>query len=432
VQTARVTERPEVRNISLVARRELLIRLRSRAYLLSTLLLVGVAVAMAAVPFVVRLVERETVTRVAVVAPDARLAEIARGSLDLVLNGASRIDPTSRQPFEVSVEPDEASARAGVDEGRLTGALVVSRGADDTLSFVYLTNAPSGRTAILARLGAVAIAVGDMVGRAQGLIGGFEVVPVDASAPVRPSETEQASVTILATILVVLLFFISVSYGMWVAASVVEEKSTRVIELVLGAATPAQLLVGKVAGIGLAGLVQIGAIVVPLLGALLLQDQLAALVLGGEASIGRLLGGLGVGVLVAFVVLGVLGFLLSAFLYAAAGSLVWRQEDVQQVSLPMLVLTMAGYIAAVIAVNSMDAAWVAPLSLVPFFSPYLLLVRLMLDSPAPWELAVALGLMIVSIALAARLAARVYAAGVLLHGQRPSLRGLVAVVRARR
>jgi len=426
-----VTERPGVRNARLVARRELLIRLRSRAYRLSTLLLVGVAVAMAAVPFVVRLVDRETVTRVAVVAPDSRLAEIARGSLDLVLNGSSRIDPTSSQPFEVSIAADEAEARAAVDEGRLAGALVVRRGADRVLRFVYLTNAPQGRTAILARLGAVAIAVGDMVGRAQGLIGEFEVVPVDAAAAERPSETDQVSGRVLAYLLVILLFFVSVSYGMWVAASVVEEKSTRVIELVLGAATPAQLLAGKVAGIGLAGLVQMGAIVVPLLGALLLQDQLAAIILGGEATVGRLLGGLGPGVLAWFLVLGVLGFLLSAFLYAAAGSLVWRQEDIQQVSLPMLVLTMAGYIAAAMAVGSVDAAWVAPLSLLPFFSPYLLIVRLMLGSVEPWELAGAVALMVLSIALAARLAAGLYAAGVLLHGQRPSLAALVAVVRGR-
>jgi ABC-2 type transport system permease protein len=247
----------------------------------------------------------------------------------------------------------------------------------------------------------------------------------------RPSETDRASATMLAYLLVILLFFVSVTYGMWVAASVVEEKSTRVIELVLGAATPTQLLAGKVTGIGLAGLVQMGAIMVPLLAVLLLQDQLAVLVLGGEAALGGLLGGFGPNVLVAFVVLGVLGFLLAAFLYAVAGALVWRQEDVQQVALPMIVLTMAGYVAAALAVGAPEAWWVAPLSLLPFFSPYLMLVRLMLATVAPWELLIALVLMSISIAFAARLAARVYAAGVLLHGQRPSLRRLLTAARGR-
>ncbi|MCU0483853.1 MAG: ABC transporter permease [Chloroflexi bacterium] len=424
-----MTRSTTVRNARLVARRELLIRLRSRAYILSTLLLVGVAAVVAAVPFVVRLAERETVTRVAIVTIDADLAEIARGSLDLVLNGSGRIDPTSTQPFAVTIEPDETRARVAVDEGRLAGALVVRRGSDGTLSFTYLTGSPQGRTAIMVRLGAVAIAIGDMVGKAQGLIGEFEVVPVDPAAAGRPNETSQAGAQILAYLLVILLFFVSVTYGMWVAASVVEEKSNRVMELILGAASPVQLLAGKVAGIGLAGLVQVGAIMVPLLGVLLLQDQLAALVLGGEATLGGILGGFGGNVLVAFVTLGALGFLLSAFLYAAAGALVWRQEDVQQVALPMIVLTMAGYVAAALAVASPDATWVAPLSLLPFFSPYLMLVRLMLDNVAPWELALALGLMGIAIAAAARLAARVYAAGVLLHGQRPSVRGLVTAVR---
>jgi ABC-2 type transport system permease protein len=431
VHTASVSDHVAARNTRLVARRELLIRLRSRAYLLSTLLLVGVAMVVAAVPFVITLVEREAVTRVAVVAADADLADISRGSLELVLNGATTLDPTGSRPFAVSIEPDEATARSGVQEGRLSGALVVQRGADGVLSFAYMTNAPEGRTAILVRLGTVAVAVSDMVGRAQGLVGEFRLVPVGASAVDRPSEADRASAQVLVYLLVILLFFVSIGYGMWVAASVVEEKATRVIELVLGAASPAQLLAGKVAGVGLAGLVQLGAIVVPLLVVLLLQDQLTAIALGRGAAVGQMLGGFGPAVLVAFVVFGVLGFLLSAFLYAVAGALVSRQEDVQQVALPMIVLTMAGYVAAALAVTAPDAWWVQPLSLLPFFSPYLMLVRMMLASVAPWELAVAIALMLISIVAAARLAARVYAAGVLLYGQRSSVRGLVRTVRAR-
>jgi len=432
VQTARVTERSGARNTGLVARRELLIRLRSRAYVLSTLLLVGVAVVVSAVPFVVRLVEREAVTRVAVITADATLATIARDSLDLVLNGAGRLDPTVTRPFEVVVASDETAARGDVADGRLSGALVVTRGSDRVLSFTYLTNSPQGRTAILVRLGTVAIAVGDMVGQAQGLIGDFRVEVVDPAAADRPGETQQTSAQVLVYLLVILLFFVSIGYGMWVAASVVEEKSSRVIELVLGAATPAQLLAGKVAGVGLAGLVQLCAIVVPLLAVLLLQDQLGALILGDGPGIGQMLGGFGPNVLAAFVVMGVLGFLLSAFLYAVAGALVSRQEDVQQVALPMIVLTMAGYVAAALAVTAPEAWWVAPLSLLPFFSPYLMLVRLMLTTVAPWEIVVAVALMIVSIVAAARLAARVYAAGVLLYGQRASLRRLALATRSRR
>ena len=432
MQTARVTERSGARNTGLVARRELLIRLRSRAYVLSTLLLVGVAVVVSAVPFVVRLVEREAVTRVAVITADATLATIARDSLDLVLNGAGRLDPTVTRPFEVVVASDETAARGDVADGRLSGALVVTRGSDRVLSFTYLTNSPQGRTAILVRLGTVAIAVGDMVGQAQGLIGDFRVEVVDPAAADRPGETQQTSAQVLVYLLVILLFFVSIGYGMWVAASVVEEKSSRVIELVLGAATPAQLLAGKVAGVGLAGLVQLCAIVVPLLAVLLLQDQLGALILGDGPGIGQMLGGFGPNVLAAFVVMGVLGFLLSAFLYAVAGALVSRQEDVQQVALPMIVLTMAGYVAAALAVTAPEAWWVAPLSLLPFFSPYLMLVRLMLTTVAPWEIVVAVALMIVSIVAAARLAARVYAAGVLLYGQRASLRRLALATRSRR
>src|SRR5665811_620544 len=128
---------------------------------------------------------------------------------------------------------------------------------------------------------------------------------------------------------------------------------------------------------GAAGLTQYAAIVAPAVPALLIQAPLAQLLLGdGAADDGPLVGLTG-GILLAFGVFFLLGFALSALLYAAAGSLVSSQEDVQQVALPMLLLSFGGYIAAAIATNAPDAAWVAPLSLVPFFSPYLMLVRLM-------------------------------------------------------
>ena len=109
-----------------------------------------------------------------------------------------------------------------------------------------------------------------------------------------------------------------------------------------------------------------------------------------------------------------------------------RQEDVQQVALPMLLLSFGGYIAAAIATGSPDAPWVAPLSLVPFFSPYLMLVRLMTGHVSAAEVAIAILLLLVAIAAALWLAIRVYRAGVLLYGQRPTLGTVIAAARGRR
>jgi ABC-2 type transport system permease protein len=424
---------PFLRNVRLVAGREYRVRVRSRAFVLSTLLLAAVAAGTGVVPILVRAMDRNAVVRLAVHADDAALQGLAIRSLDTVLNGRAQIDPTTRQAWAIDPAADVPAARARVVRGDLAGLLLVGRDAEGTPSFDYVTNAPpGGRQVILMRLATLAVAVNDRVGTVAGLVGDFRVTAADPAAPAEPLEADSASRAILATILVILVFITSVTYGMWVATSVAEEKGSRVMEVMLNAATTGELLGGKVLGVGAAGLTQYAAIVVPAVAALALQGPLARLLLGeGAADDGPLVGLTG-GILVAFAVFFLLGFALSALLYAAAGSLVSRQEDVQQVALPMLLLSFGGYIAAAIATGSPDASWVAPLSLVPFFSPYLMLVRLMTGHVSAAEVAIAIVLLLVAIVAALWLAIRVYRAGVLLYGQRPTLGTVIAAARGRR
>lgn len=424
---------PFLRNVRLVARREYRVRVRSRAFVLSTLLLAAVAAGTGLVPILVRALDREAVVRLAVHADDAALQDLAVRSLDTVLNGRTQLDPTAKQAWAIEPAADVPAARARVVRGDLAGLLLVGRDAVGTPSFEYVTNAPpGGRQVVLMRLATLAVAVNDRVGTVGGLVGDFGVTAADPAAPVPRPETDAASRAILATILVILVFITSVTYGMWVATSVAEEKGSRVMEVMLNAATSGELLGGKVLGVGAAGLTQYAAIVVPAVGVLILQAPLARLLLGdGGADDGPLVGLTG-GILLAFGVFFLLGFALSALLYAAAGSLVSRQEDVQQVALPMLLLSFGGYMGAAIATNAPDAAWVAPLSLVPFFSPYLMLVRLMVGHVSAGEVALAVALLVAAIAAALWMAIRVYRAGVLLYGQRPTLRAVVEAARVRR
>ncbi len=423
---------PFVRNVRLVARREYRVRVRSRAFVLSTLLLAAVAAGTGMIPILVRALDRGAVVRLAVHADDPALQELAVRSLGTVLNGQTQLDPTARQAWAIEPGADVAEARARVVSGALAGLLLVGRDAAGTPTFEYVTNAPpGGRQVILMRLATLAVAVNDRVGTVGGLVGDFRVTAADPAAPVPQPEGDAASRTILATILVVLVFITSVTYGMWVATSVAEEKGSRVMEVMLNAATPGELLGGKVLGVGAAGLTQYVAIVVPAVVVLLVQAPLARLLLGDGATDDGPLVGLTGGILVAFGAFFLLGFALSALLYAAAGSLVSRQEDVQQVALPMLLLSFGGYIGAAIATGAPDAAWVAPLSVIPFFSPYLMLVRLMVGRVSAGEVALAVALLLAAIAVALWMAVRVYRAGVLLYGQRPTVAALARAIRGR-
>ena len=229
----------------------------------------------------------------------------------------------------------------------------------------------------------------------------------------------------------ILIFLIIVMYGTWIAMSVVEEKSSRVMEVVLNAASPFQLLTGKVLGVGAVAFIQYAAIVVAGGLALLLQGPVAAAILGPAGTASALPEGLTLGLLFVFGVYGVLGFLMYAALYAAAGSLVSRQEDVNVAIMPMTLVSTAGYIVGVYAAMGLldiRAGWVTALSQVPFVSPFMMLGRITTGVAAPWEILLSIGLLIVSIVGALWLAARVYAAGVLLYGQRPGTRAIWRLV----
>jgi ABC-2 type transport system permease protein len=127
---------------------------------------------------------------------------------------------------------------------------------------------------------------------------------------------------------------------------------------------------------------------------------------------------------VAFLGFFVLGFLLYAALYASAGSLVSRQEDVQQIAAPMQIAMVGSYFAALFTLGKPDALLARVLSFVPFTSPLVMLTRVLVGSPAPWEVALSVAILIAGIALAVTLAARIYRIGVLLYGARPNLRSV--------
>ena len=421
-----------VRNAGLVARREYGIRVRSRAFLISTVILAVVAGLAALAPLGMRAMERQAVVRVAASAPDERTAELARRSLDIVLNAGVSLDLSGSPQYEIrTVDPaDVEAARDGVAAGSIDGLLVLSYGPDERLDFEFVTANPTGRQAALFQLVAVAVAASIRADEAKGLVGDFVVTDAIPGDGPRGSEVDVAGRQILATVLVILVFMTSVTYGMWVATSVAEEKSSRVMEVMLNAATPGEMLAGKVVGVGGAGLTQLVAIVLPAAAVVAFQAPLADLVLGPGAGDAPL-GGLTPSILAVFVVFFLLGFILTALVYAAAGSLVSRQEDVQQVALPMLLLSFGAYFGAFFASTNPTAAWVAPISWLPFFSPYLMVTRLVVGTVAPWEIALAIGLMVAAILVALVIAARIYAAGVLLYGQRPSVGGVVRVARGR-
>jgi len=203
-----------------------------------------------------------------------------------------------------------------------------------------------------------------------------------------------------------------------------------VMEMLISAASPKQLVVGKVVGIGLAGLVQYVGILIPALATLFLEDRISTALLGSaaSASTGASLSILSPGLLAAYGGFWILGFVLYSLIYAAAGSLVSRAEDLQVLALPLSLIAIAGYLMAVLALSGGITPTVRIASFVPFWSPFVMLTRLTVGRAEPWEIALSFGLLLVGIAVIGIVAVRVYSAGVLLYGQRPGLRAIAGAI----
>jgi ABC-2 type transport system permease protein len=425
-------------NIVAVARREFLVRIRTRSFTIGTALLVLGVVVIALLPVIVSHFDRTGAARIALAAPDDATAARARLTITTLLNPPPDATGANAQApdFEVIVAPDVATARSDVTSRGYSAALAIERAPDGSLAFTLYTNDPStARVPALLRQAANAIAVADRLERLgiapaeQASLfnpASFAVAWPDPSRtdPVRDTTTAVGQ-DMLSFGMTILIFMIIIMYGNWIAMSVVEEKASRVMEVVLNAATPFQLLAGKVFGVGAVAFAQYGAVVVAGVAAILAQGSIASIVLGESASAVELPQGLTPGLLLAFGVYGVLGFLLYASLYAAAGSLVSRQEDVNAAVMPMTLVSTAGYMIGVYSVTGLldsKAGWIVVLTQVPFVSPFMMLGRLAAGIAQPWEVLLSTALLVLAIGVAVWVAARIYAAGVLLYGQRPGAR----------
>jgi ABC-2 type transport system permease protein len=422
-------------NAWLVSRREFGERVRSRLFVLSTLLLAALAVVVALTPVLIRFVDRGTTSTIAIVTDDDALASRSIAIMSGILNPTDSSGRSDTYRF-VRV-PGSQPIADEVASGQYDGALIATRESSGQIAFRFLTGPGIASDRIeIVRFGGLAVGILDWTEANRTtstkpfLPPTFDVVaatgPTAGGAPI--GAAEYAARRIVGVVFVVLIFITLVIYGMWVAAGVVAEKSSRVMELLISAASPAQLVVGKVVGIGLAGLVQYVAILVPALATLLLEDRISSIVLGTPPSAGLSLSILTPGLLAAYGGFWVLGFTLYSLIYAAAGSLVSRAEDLQVLALPLSLVAIAGYLQAVLALSGGLTPLMRISSFVPFWSPFVMLTRLTIGRAEPWEVALSFALLVLGIVVIGILAVRVYAAGVLLYGQRPGLRAIAGAI----
>jgi ABC-2 type transport system permease protein len=364
------------RAITLVARREIRERLRSKVFLASTLVmlaLIGGSVGLEGA------LSKKPTYRVAVTAP-------APPGLAAALRRAA--EPFDDAKVRLRVVATPAAGRQALEAEEVDALLLLS---DDRLVF-------------RADVDAKAAAIADTAVRA--LRRQLPPAPELTTATLHPPDEETTDAATLVAYAGSLLLLMSlVFYGQWVVTGVIEERNNRVVELILATVRPRHLLAGKVIGIGLLGLAQLALV------AGLAAVLLAAGAFDAPASLG--------GNLALVIPWFVLGFALYAVGYAAAGALASRQQNADTAGQPVAYTILAAYFAGYVALSvDMDGLLANLLTVFPLTAPLVLPARSALVGVPLWEHALAVVLVLGSIHALVRFAGRVYAHGLLHTGGR--------------
>ncbi|MGA2837151.1 MAG: ABC transporter permease [Acidimicrobiales bacterium] len=387
-------------DVGLVASREIRERVRGRAFRIGTLLILAVVAGAIIIPTLTKSVPRPQ--EVGVV---GSLTAPQRASIEA---SAKSVATTVRFVPQSDLAAADSSLRAGhidvaVADGR---ELVVYEpvASSDTSTTAQFVRAMSGDLGV-----AEAFAAARLSPEQAKALAGAKPLPVTS---VRPGKsTGGASAT--SVIGLILIFIMLTQYNTWILMGVMEEKSSRVIEVLLAALRPIQLLAGKVLGIGLVAFGQAALVVVV---ALVLAEAVGSDILHGTEP----------AVLAATLVWLVLGYAFYCWVYAAGGSLVERQDQVQSLALPLSLPIIFGYVFSLITASTGSASpFFTVLAYLPPTAPFAMPVLVSFRTVTWWEFAASAAISIVCTVVVARLAAGIYRRAILRTGGRVRLRDVL-------
>ena len=386
-----------------VARREITERGRSKAYLITTVFTLLLVLGLVIVPSLLGGgTEEYTIGSIGEGnQPIVESAELLRNARD---------EPEDEESVAISIVEfgNLEDAETALADGEVDAVLV------DGSEVVVESVGGFGDSAVVSLLQRGAASVELEVIVSESGQAATDVIDVMTSDPLETTtlsgqEAGDETAGVLAYAGLMLLYIAILLYGTWILTGVTEEKSNRVVEVLLSSVKPWQLLAGKIAGIGILGIAQFtGTILV----------AIVALQLTGAFELPNI----SVSSVVTLVVWFVLGFLLYAVMFGAAGSLVSRMEDAQNVAFPMSLTAVAGFFVSIAALNDPDGAAAVIGTFIPLTAPFVVPVRAALDAIPLWQYLLSIVMVLATIAGLTLVAGRIYAGALLRYGGRTKLR----------
>ncbi len=422
-------------NLSSVLQFTIRNKFRSKAFIITTIILALIVSIGVNVPFLITLFQSDKATNIGMLADTANVGE----QLKVYYDAEEKKDINLIiYPSEGSAETDEVMLKGKISEGEIEGYLIASEElsfgfpiityhSEDTMDFGTINKLQNGLQQV--KLGMVVQDLGLSKDQLTTLSSPVQIEKVQISTTGEvgggKSEEQIAVASVMVYVLIILLFMAVMISGQLIATEITAEKSSRVMEILITSVSPLTQMFGKIIGmftVALSQIVLLGAAVAVNLSFPHNQDALKELDIN-LSDIDPML--------FTYAILFFLtGYFLYSTMFAAVGSIVSRTEDLGQAILPITMLTMVGYLIAIYGIQDPNSTLVYVTSFVPFFSPFIMFLRIGTTEPAMWEVVLSFALLIVTILVIGWLAAKIYRAGVLMYGKRPSLKELVRAMRA--
>lgn len=413
-------------------------KVRTKSFMITTLILVLLLSIGMNIPYLIKVFKGEddnakNGTQIGVV------AQQGFQPAELLLAYTPPAETADKVTFTAYTSADDAALKKGLDEGDIEGYLTFADvgsvgmppvtyhskdGEIDTDVQVYLQSAlQQVNTGLI---------VGDKLTESQVAaifapvtIGTEQLSAGDTAGGADQNEAKPVINYVVVYVLLMLFFMSIMMTGNMIAAEITSEKSSRIMEILITSASPLTQMFGKVIGIFLVGLLQIGIISASVAVNLMLPHN-SSILTDFDLDLGQL----NASILIYGLILYILGYFLYALMYAAVGSIVSRTEDLGQAIMPVMMLGFVSFYVPLFSISNADTMLVKVASYVPFTSSLSLLLRIGLGEVATWEIIVSLLILLVTTFIFGWLAAKIYRTGVLMYGKRPSIKEIRKAMKA--
>ena len=416
----------DLRRIKLVAQREVMTRFRMKAYRWTLIVQVVVALLAGFSPVLISFFADDAGLGGKVLVVDNANSDFATRLQENLTDDIAGLPSLEVTAFDGDAE----AARTEVKDGDASAAVIVSEDGD-ALSYELITSDGGAFDVTAQRVQSgiftshvevSAERAGVPADQAEALVGSPAVQVQDLGGESNdPADNFNGPLFAIVNVGLVLTYVMFLMYGTWIAQGVVEEKASRMMEIMVNAASPRELLIGKVVGVLIAGLGQLIPMVLAAGISFALQPRLAdALDVSLTQSFDFDIASVSFKAVAVFLVYFILGYVLYGAFFAATGSMVSRQEEVNQAVGPVTIIIVIGLVLAYVVMALPNSLAAKILFLVPLTSPYVAMSRILMGDPSGIEIAASIVILAVSGVLAMLLAARVYRVGVLMYGQKPN------------